>query len=136
MLAHTPTPMRMVRLTPPQTDRFIQSAMGPTSHTAIDGLYDPQGDWAIELEGEVICQPASDGVVILAGLPGGDSRSQTVLTLTSHPDFTQRPVALYQGAYVPGKLAHCKDKSSACFQVCSPHVAVHLPPRPRAVRCL
>ncbi|HOQ84485.1 MAG TPA: NPCBM/NEW2 domain-containing protein [Phycisphaerae bacterium] len=74
IVAETLLPMLPVCLNPRESDRVMNAALGPVTGDWFDGLFMPERDWAVHLQGMVHCEELPDRVrLTVAGyVPAGE----------------------------------------------------------------
>jgi hypothetical protein len=87
IVAETLVPMLPVCLNPRESDRVMNAAIGPVSGDWFDGLFMPERDWAVHLQGVVHCEELPDRVrlTVAAQAPAGEPT--LALTLRREGDF-------------------------------------------------
>jgi len=87
LLAETLVPMLPVCLSPRETDRLMNAALGPVSGDWFDGLFMPERDWAVHLEGNVHCEELPDRVRLRISADTSGRQTEPALILRAEPDF-------------------------------------------------
>jgi hypothetical protein len=87
LIAETRTAMLPACLQPRESDRILNAAAGPASGEWFDGLFMPERDLAIHLEGRVWFQELPDRVRLVIASPEGPRGQADLLTLYRERDF-------------------------------------------------
>lgn len=89
LVAETLQPMLPVCLSPRDSDRVMNAALGPVRGDWFDGLFSPERDWAVALEGRVYCEELPDRTRLTVSAGPRDAAAPG-LAIRSHRDFLKR----------------------------------------------
>lgn len=87
LAVETLVPMVLVRLDSREPSRLINAAVGPVSGDWFDGLFMPERDWAVSLNGYAYCEELPDRVRLTLWSDSDAPASHPTLALRSEHDF-------------------------------------------------
>lgn len=87
LAVETLVPMLLVRFGPDEPNRLMNAAVGPVSGDWFDGLFMPEHDWAVSLEGYAYCEELLDRVRLTLWSDSDSPSPHTKLTFRSEHDF-------------------------------------------------